>query len=76
MKEKENSIKIVNQNKNNKKKNIIFNNMINPGNVNKKMEHAESTNLIYQKNKNNKLNFFSPNDKDDIKQIIYLYHPM
>jgi hypothetical protein len=51
LKEKENSIKTVNQNKNDIKKNIIFNNTINPGNANKKMEHTESTKLIYQKNK-------------------------
>ena len=67
LKEKENSIKTVNQNKNDIKKNIIFNNTINPGNANKKMEHTESTKLIYQKNKYNKLNFFSPNSKDENK---------
>ena len=67
LKEKENSIKTPNQNKNDIKKNIIFNNTINPGNVNKKMEHIESTKLIYQKNKYNKLNFFSPNSKDENK---------
>ena len=50
-----------------KEKDIIFNNTINPGNANKKMEHTESTKLIYQKNKYNKLNFFSPNSKDENK---------
>ena len=57
MKDKENLIKTVIPNKNQSKNNII-----------KKMEHIESTKLIYQKNKNNnKLNFFSP-EESKLKQ--------
>ena len=67
LKEKDNLIKTVNANKNDIKNNNIFNNTINPNNMNKKMEHIDSTKLIYQKNKNNKLNFFPPNNNDDNK---------
>ena len=67
MKEKENLIRTINQNKNDLQNNIVFNNTINPGNANKKIDHTESTKLIYQKNKNNKLNFFSSNGKEEIK---------